>query len=97
MGTKRSPRGMNGRALLAWNLRRLRSEQGVSQERLAADSGIDRAYVSELEREQGNASVDLLDRLAEALGVPVGVFFLEPKAEAERPKPLRAGRRAKST
>ena len=31
---------------------------------VAADTGVDRAYMSELEREQGNATVDLLDRLA---------------------------------
>ena len=70
---------MNGRALLAWNLRRLRSERGVSQERLAADTGVDRAYVSELERGLGNASVDLLDRLAVTLGAAIGEFFIVPE------------------
>ena len=85
---------MNGRALLAWNLRRLRSEQGVSQEKLAHDTGIDRAYVSELEREQGNASVDLLDRLAQSLSVPLREFFVEPESGAEAPKALPSGRRA---
>lgn len=87
---------MNGRALLAWNLRRLRSARGLSQERLAADTGVDRAYVSELEREQGNPSVDLLDRLAQALEAPISEFFREPEAEAERPRPLKAGRRARA-
>lgn len=84
---------MNGRALLAWNLRRLRSERGLSQERLAADTGVDRAYVSELEREVGNASVDLLDRLAFTLGVAIGEFFAVPADDAKQPKPLRPGRR----
>jgi len=84
---------MNGRALLAWNLRRLRAERGVSQERLAADTGVDRAYLSELEREQGNATLDLLDRLAEVLGVEIGEFFVKPPPDAERPKSLPSGRR----
>jgi transcriptional regulator with XRE-family HTH domain len=83
---------MSGRSLLAWNLRRLRAERGVSQERLAADSGIDRAYVSELEREQGNASLDLMDRLAAVLGVTIVEFFEEPESGAERPKSLPSGR-----
>ena len=50
---------MKGRALLAWNLRALRTARSLSQERLAADAGVDRAWVSELEREQGNTSVDI--------------------------------------
>jgi transcriptional regulator with XRE-family HTH domain len=87
---------MNGRALLAWNLRLLRTERGLSQERLAADAGVDRAWVSELEREQGNTSIDLLDRLAVALEVPIGALFAEPDASAEKPKPLRSGRKAKT-
>ncbi|HWA22361.1 MAG TPA: helix-turn-helix transcriptional regulator [Caulobacterales bacterium] len=84
---------MDGRALLAWNLRRLRTERGVSQERLAADTGIDRAYVSEIEREAGNATVDLLERLAGALDVGIGEFFVTPPAGSKRPRPLRQGRR----
>ena len=57
---------MDGRSLLAWNLKRLRLERKIPQDQLAADSGVDRAYVSELEGKQGNATVDLLDKLAEA-------------------------------
>jgi len=85
---------MNGRALLAWNLRRLRGERGVSQERLAADSGIDRAHVSDLEREQSNASVDLLDRLAAALDVGIVEFFAVPGEGAVRPDVLPKGRKS---
>lgn len=87
---------MNGRALLAWNLRRLRTERGVSQERLAADTGLDRAYVSEIEREQGNATVDVLDRLAGLLGVEINEFFKVPQQGDSRPKSLPSGRQAKS-
>jgi len=84
---------MKGRALLAWNLRALRTAKSLSQERLAIDAGVDRAWVSKLELEQGNASLDLLDRLAEALEVPIDTLFAEPKTDAERPQPLRKGRR----
>lgn len=87
---------MNGRALLAWNLRRIRTDQGVSQERLAADTGVDRAYVSEIEREQGNATLDLLDRLAAALGVEIAEFFRSPPSGEDPPASLPRGRKASS-
>lgn len=87
---------MSGRTLLAWNLRLLRTERGLSQERLAADAGVDRAWVSELEREQGNTSIDLLDRLAAALGVPIATLFREPEPGETRPQPLPGGRRGKN-
>lgn len=86
---------MDGRALVAWNIRRLRTARGVSQESLAADTGIDRAYISALETGQGNATVDLLERIARALAVDLVEFFAPPKPGAERPKALPAGRRAK--
>lgn len=84
---------MDARSLLGWNMRKLRSERGVSQERLAADSGIDRAYVSELERGVVAASVDMLDRLAANLDVPVAVLFEVPAADAREPANLPRGRK----
>lgn len=84
---------MTGRALLAWNLRRVRVAQGVSQERLAADAGVDRAYLGGLERQAENPTVDLLTRVAAALSVPLGELFVQPGPDAEAPQPLRGGRR----
>jgi len=86
---------MNARALLAWNLRRLRSERGLSQERLAADADVDRAYLSELERAQNSASLDLLDRLASALAVPVAALLATPDPDDEPPANLPRGRKPK--
>jgi transcriptional regulator with XRE-family HTH domain len=92
---KLSLAAMNGRALVAWNLKKLRTERGISQERLAADAGIDRAYLSEIERQLGNASVDLLDRLAGVLGVSVSMFFVLPKQGEVEPRSLPSGRHSK--
>ena len=60
---------MESRRILAQNLRAIRTELGLSQEELAARAEIDRTYVSALEREKFAASVDVLDQLAQALGV----------------------------
>jgi transcriptional regulator with XRE-family HTH domain len=59
---------MESREILAANLKRLRKAKGLSQEELAHRVGIDRTYVSALERKVYAASIDLVDRLAKALG-----------------------------
>jgi transcriptional regulator with XRE-family HTH domain len=84
---------MRGRALVAWNLRRIRVKRGLSQERLAFDAGIDRSYVGGLERQEENPTVDLLDRLAKTLSIHVSELLIEPPRGAATPKPLRSGRR----
>jgi transcriptional regulator with XRE-family HTH domain len=85
---------MKGRALVAFNLRRLRVKRGLSQEHLAYDAGIDRSYVGGLERQAENPTVDLLDRLAATLGVPLSDLFKQPRRGALPPKTLRSGRKA---
>jgi transcriptional regulator with XRE-family HTH domain len=84
---------MKGRALVSWNLRRIRVKRGISQERLAFDAGVDRSYLGGLERREENPTVDVLDRLAKTLSVPIAEFFVEPPKGALPPKPLRRGRR----
>lgn len=59
---------MGLRHILAANLRAARLEAGLSQEALADAAGIDRTYVSALERSRYAASVDVIERLAMALG-----------------------------
>lgn len=84
---------MDGRALVAWNLRRIRVERDISQERLAYDAGVDRSYLGGLERREENPTVDILDRLAATLSVPIAEFFVVPAEGSEPPKPLRQGRK----
>ncbi|MRI57718.1 XRE family transcriptional regulator [Methylobacterium sp. DB1607] len=60
---------MTGRGRLAWNLRRLRSARGLSQESLAIDAGVAAPYLSGIERGARNPTVDVLDRLAGVLDV----------------------------
>lgn len=84
---------MDGQALVAWNLRRLRVARGLSQEKLAADAEVDRTYVSRMERGLENPTVGVLDRLAEALHFPISEFLSVPRAGDPRPLPLQGGRR----
>ncbi len=84
---------MKGRELVAWNLRRVRVSRGVSQEKLAADAGIDRAYLGGLERRTENPTVDLLDRIAGALEVPLAELLVQPGRDEAAPLPMRGGRR----
>jgi len=60
---------MRLRRIFADNLRRWRTERGLSQEALAHAAGIDRTYVSALERQRYAASLDTIENLAAALGV----------------------------
>lgn len=66
---------MNGRELVATNVRRIRVALGVSQERLAFDAGIDRSYLGGMERGEANPTVDVLDRIAGTLGVSLAELF----------------------
>ena len=61
--------------LLGVNVRHHRKLKGMSQERLALDAGMERSYVSDLERGMRNPSVRALGRLAAALGVPPAVLL----------------------
>jgi transcriptional regulator with XRE-family HTH domain len=56
---------------LAEEIKALRAEKGLSQEALALTADVDRSYVSHLERGVANPTVDILQRIAVALGTNV--------------------------
>jgi transcriptional regulator with XRE-family HTH domain len=69
---------MDIREILAINLRRLRKARGFSQEELAHLAEIDRTYISSLERSVYAAGIDVVDRLAQALGVEAADLLTRP-------------------
>jgi transcriptional regulator with XRE-family HTH domain len=79
--------------VVARNLRRMRVRRGISQEALAVDAGIDRTYVSRLERGLENPTVNVLEQLAAALDAEIVEFFVIPRPGEPLPKPLPGGRR----
>ncbi len=56
---------------IAVNLKNIRKSQNIAQERLALEAGVDRTFVSKIERGIGNPSLEVLLRLANRLGVSV--------------------------
>jgi len=57
------------RDVLAKNMRRLRAMQGLSQEALAHECGINRTYLSSVERSERNVSIDNIARIARGLQI----------------------------
>ena len=62
---------VTAREALATNLRRLRTDKGMSQEALADLAGIHRNYLGGIERKERNVGLDNLERIARALNVSV--------------------------
>jgi transcriptional regulator with XRE-family HTH domain len=54
---------------LSTNIKRIRKEQGISQEKLALKADIDRSYMSEVERCLANPSIEALLKIGNALEV----------------------------
>lgn len=56
-------------------IRTLRNERGLSQEQLAELSGLDRTYISGIERGLRNVALRNIEALAKALEVPMSGLF----------------------
>jgi transcriptional regulator with XRE-family HTH domain len=69
---------MEIREVLARNLRKARQAKGLSQEELAHRAGVDRTYVSALERRVYAASIEVVDRLARELDVEAADLLRRP-------------------
>jgi len=74
---------MEIREILASNLKRYRKAADLTQEELAHRVGIDRTYVSSLERCVYGASIDLLDRVAKALDIEAADLLRRPDVAAD--------------
>ena len=63
--------------LLGDRVRQARARRGMSRKTLAQDSGVSERYLAQLETGQGNISILLLRRIAQALDLPLEVLVLE--------------------
>ena len=75
---------MDIREVFALNLRRARNARGLSQEALVHEADVDRTYVSALERSEYSATIDMVDKLANALGVDASALLQRPTRSRQR-------------
>jgi transcriptional regulator with XRE-family HTH domain len=75
-------------------LKQMREARGWSQQKLADESGVNKATINQIERGRRSPNVETLARLADALNVELGDFF--PKAQSPLPllSPSGEGQRA---
>ena len=79
---------------IAANLVRVRTEQGLSQEALALKSGLHRTFITHVEGQRRNLSVESLAKIAWALDIPSASLLLSPGASVVLPTTTK-GRPAK--
>ena len=73
------------RGILAVRLREERARLSWSQERLAEEAGLHRTYISSVERESRNVSIDNIEKLATALTVEPSELLRIGKRQSETP------------
>lgn len=70
------------RDVLAYNVRAHRVQKLLSQEQLGFAAGLDRTFVSQVERARINVSLDNIEKLAVALDVPAANLLHRPNQKA---------------
>ncbi len=68
------------------NIRRARQEARLSQEELAAQAGINRTYLSQLENGHSSPTLEILERIARALSLSPSTLIVDAQA-AREPQP----------
>lgn len=58
-------------------MRKARLNQDLSQEELAHEADSNRTYISDVERGRRNPSIEVVERIAKALGVSMGSLLDE--------------------
>lgn len=87
---------MDACACVARNVRYLKVAASLSQEAFAVDAGLDRTYISRIERNLENPTVTALERIAKALGVDI-VELVADEPNLRGPLPtLRPGRKVRT-
>ena len=84
---------MDAKQIFGWNLRKARVERGISQQALALEVGIEPAYAGRIERGLENLSINIMEAMANALGVTMAELFRMPLPDEKPPAALKAGRR----
>ena len=87
---------MDVRRVFGLNMRRRRLHVGVSQEVLAERMGVDRAFVSSMERGLANVTLETLWLAAQGLGVSCAELLDESVSDAEYDPKAKSPRRGRT-
>jgi transcriptional regulator with XRE-family HTH domain len=87
---------MDIRKLFGTNVRRLRIAANLSQAAVADRMGVDRAFISAIERGRQNATLFTILEVAEALSLHPSLFLMEAGGTSEtkdstKPRPAEPG------
>lgn len=63
------------RQAIGARIRSLRKENGLTQERLALMVGLERSYLAKVEAGKKNASIDVLEKIADGFGISLAELF----------------------
>jgi transcriptional regulator with XRE-family HTH domain len=78
------------------NLRRLRTKRGLSLERLSKASGVSRAMLGQVELGKSTPTINVVWKIARALGVPFSALITDPGAGRPTVMPAATARVLKS-
>ena len=65
----------NSKKNIARNVEKLRRERKITKEALSLALGFDNSYISKLEKENINITIEKLDKIADYLNVPTKELF----------------------
>ena len=68
---------LTAREYFAKRVRDLRAERGWSQDELAAKASLHRTYIGTVERAEQSITIDSIEKIANAFGVPIKELFEE--------------------
>ena len=75
---------MNTQERIGLVIKSLRVRQGLSQEQLGLQCGLDQHYLSNLENGRRNPSIEVLERIASFFGYSLSSFFSEVEAAEKK-------------
>jgi len=75
---------LNPKEVVAYNLRKMRKDAGLSQEEIATRSGLHVTYISSVEHGKRNISVENIFAIARALGCPPSALLATPNEDGTK-------------
>jgi transcriptional regulator with XRE-family HTH domain len=68
----------DARDLFIHNLRLIRAKKGLSQQKLAETANLSSGMIGDIETGRRNPTLETIDKISNALGVPVQHLFFDP-------------------